>query len=101
MSIIMGKPLTYSVLLIVVTDMQENFADAYNKMWNSESSGQYLFFPVKSRYTFNGSAAGSAQSLQDKCDEICLQDLDLDRIWPTFGTKKHSSYVGSQFVIGM
>lgn len=76
------------------------FGEAYQKMHASESSTQYLFFPVKSRFTFNGSAAGSAESLQAACDRICSEDLELHRIWPGFGTNHHSKFAGSQFVIG-
>ena len=61
---------------------------------------QYLFFPVKSRFTFNGSDAGRAAALQEACDKLCIEDLDLDRIWRGFGTKSHTTFVGSQFVIG-
>jgi hypothetical protein len=51
-----------------------------------------LFFPVKSRFTFNGSDAGSAATLQEKVDEICLRDLDLNRLWKGFGSKSHKTY---------
>jgi hypothetical protein len=77
-----------------------DFGDAFRAMYNSEYSLQYLFFPVKSRFTFNGSEAGSLEELHAKCNEITLRDLELHRIWPGFGTKAHTSFFGSQFVIG-
>ncbi len=69
-------------------------------MFDSDSSTQYLFFPVKSRFTFNGSEAGAAEMLDNAVNEVVRQDLDLDRLWKGFATKSHSSYRGAQFVIG-
>jgi hypothetical protein len=76
------------------------FSEAFSEMYRSNYSTEYLFFPVKSRFTFNGSDAGSAAALQTTVDDVCREDLELDRIWPGFGTKRHTSFVGSQFVIG-
>ena len=77
-----------------------SFESAFKEMYRSKSSKQYLFFPVKSRYTFNGSEAGSAEALHEACNVIAEKDLDLSRIWKGFGTKAHKTLVGSQFVIG-
>lgn len=77
-----------------------NFGEAFTEMWESESSGQYLFFPVKSRFTFNGSTSGTSVSLQQVIDDLVQQDLDLNRIWPGFGSASHSTYHSAQFVIG-
>lgn len=76
------------------------FRSAFEKMFESNFSTEYLFFPVKSRFTFNGSAAGSASSLQEQVDDICRKDLDLDRIWKGFSSKSHKTFKGAQFVIG-
>lgn len=76
------------------------FTSAFHDMHKSNHSTEYLFFPVKSRFSFNGSDAGSAASLQSSVDDLCRKDLDLDRIWSGFGSKRHSTFMGSQFVIG-
>lgn len=39
-------------------------------------------------------------ALQKELNKLTLEDLELDRIWPGFGTKSHKTYFGSQFVIG-
>lgn len=69
-------------------------------MYNSSYSRQYLFFPVKSRYTFNGSEAGAAKDLESAVNKICVDDLDLNRIWRGFGSSNHTTFVGAQFVVG-
>lgn len=81
----------------VIMTFRESFTDVVT----NNQSKMYLFFPVKSRFNFNGSAAGSLERLQDAINEVVLQDLEIDKlIWNGFGTKKHSTYYGSQFVIG-
>lgn len=99
-------------------------------MLNSESSTQYIFFPVKSRFTFNGSKEGNDQSLQvcappsplslhhhlcflsfrlyiltliheqEAVNRVVIKDLELDRIWRGFGSPSHLTFAGAQFVIG-
>lgn len=76
------------------------FPDVFREIYGNSSSKKYLFFPVKSRFNFNGSEAGSVEALQDKLNDIALEDLDLSRIWPGFGTKNHASYYGTQIIIG-
>jgi hypothetical protein len=76
-----------------------NFADAFNTMYASNYSKEYLFFPVKSRFTFPGAEEGSAEMLQDAVNAICSEDLEFEkRFWPGFG--KHRNFLASQFVIG-
>lgn len=79
---------------------QVNFEKSFRELMSLNYSKEYLFFPVKSRFTFNGSEAGRAAQLQAACDDLCNEDLELDRIWPGFGSKRHSTFAGSQFVIG-
>ena len=76
------------------------FGDAFREMYDSDHSVQYLFFPVKSRFTFNGSAAGRNQMLEDAGNDIIKRDLELHRIWPGFGSKRHTTFATGQFVIG-
>lgn len=77
----------------------ECFGDAFREVFDSDYTNKYLFFPVKSRFMFNGSAA-STNLLQEVCDDIARRDLDLGRIYPGFGEKANPSYQGAQFVIG-
>jgi hypothetical protein len=96
-------PIVRNAVIGTLQDHRElvNFAEAYQEMYHKEYSTEYLFFPVKSRFTFNGSAEGNTNALQDKCDEICRKDLDFDRFWRGFGNKTHHpTYTASQFVIG-
>lgn len=77
-----------------------NFADSFRQLWDKDYAKEYIFFPVKSRFTFNGSDAGSAVRLQQAVDEICREDLDLNRIWPGFSTKAHTTFQGAQLIVG-
>eukprot|EP00595_Chromulina_sp_UTEXLB2642_P000239 CAMPEP_0196762986 /NCGR_PEP_ID=MMETSP1095-20130614/3169_1 /TAXON_ID=96789 ORGANISM="Chromulina nebulosa, Strain UTEXLB2642" /NCGR_SAMPLE_ID=MMETSP1095 /ASSEMBLY_ACC=CAM_ASM_000446 /LENGTH=219 /DNA_ID=CAMNT_0042115205 /DNA_START=428 /DNA_END=1087 /DNA_ORIENTATION=+ len=78
-----------------------SFDESYNEIIANEDSKMYLFFPVKSRFNFNGSDAGSLDQLQDAVNDVVLEDLQIDKlIWNGFGTKKHSTYFGSQLIIG-
>jgi hypothetical protein len=77
-----------------------NFGESFRELLEISSSKEYLFFPVKSRFTFNGSDEGAFKLLQDKVDQVCAEDLDFNLIWPGFGSKRHKSFAGSQFVIG-
>jgi hypothetical protein len=61
---------------------------------------EYIFFPVKSRFSFNGSEAGSDDHLQEAVDELCRSDLGLDRLWPGFATKRHTNFIACQMIIG-
>lgn len=89
----------------VVGTMQDDrqlvkFSDAYREMLQSSYSKQYIFFPVKSRFTFNGSEEGSSERLQEATNELCYHDLSLDRIRPGFGSKQHSNFLACQLIIG-
>ncbi len=48
---------------------------------------------------FNGSTA-STEDLQKLVDRVISADVELDRIFPGFGSKTHKTYNGGQFVIG-
>lgn len=76
------------------------FEEAFADIMDHDFSTTYLFFPVQSRFNFNGSDAGSLKKLQLEVNDIVRNDLDLDRIWKGFGTSAHSSYFGSQLIIG-
>ncbi|KAJ1410190.1 hypothetical protein B484DRAFT_455930 [Ochromonadaceae sp. CCMP2298] len=83
------------------------FKEAFTEIVENPDSKMYMFFPVKSRFHFNGSDLGSLEKLQalemlqEKINEVVLQDLEIDtRIWKGFGTKAHSTYYGSQLIIG-
>ena len=95
-------PIVRNAVVGTLQDHRElvNFEVAFRELLSLPSSKEYLFFPVKSRFTFNGSAAGRNENLQTVVDELCFDDLNLDLIWPGFGTKRHTTFAGSQFVIG-
>ena len=78
-----------------------NFSTVYESMLVDESSQEYLFFPVLSRFHLN--ATGPRRSIEDlktATNKLIREDLDLDRIWYGFGTKAHSTYKGAQFIAG-
>jgi hypothetical protein len=77
-----------------------SFADAFKEVHGNPDSKTYIFFPVKSRFNFNGSDVGSLEKLQETVNEVVLHDLELKRIWNGFGTKDHSTYFGAQIIIG-
>lgn len=74
------------------------FRDAYEEVLRNDSSKLYMFFPVKSRFSFNHSELGKLNALQDEINKVVMEDLELDRIWPGFG--KHSVYHGAQLIAG-
>lgn len=76
------------------------FADAFKEIVTDEESKLYIFFPVKSRFNFNGSDVGSIEALQEAVNDVVYNDLELKRIWPGFGSKAHSTFFGSQIIIG-
>ena len=57
------------------------FREAFTEVMEDPNSKKYLFFPVQSRENFNGSAAGTANALKEKINEVIKEDLDLDRIF--------------------
>jgi hypothetical protein len=77
------------------------FGEAFKGLVGDEQSKMYLFFPVKSRFNFNGTAElKELEALQEKLNEVTLEDLELHRIWQGFGTKAHKAYFGSQLIVG-
>lgn len=76
------------------------FREAFADVLENPECSKYLFFPVQSRENFNHSSLGANQALKHKVNEIVVRDLELDRIWPGFGTSAHSTFYGSQLVIG-
>lgn len=77
-----------------------SFAEAFDTIISDENSKMYIFFPVKSRFNFNGSDVGSMEALQEAVNDVVLNDLELSRIWKGFGTKAHKTYFGSQIIVG-
>jgi hypothetical protein len=73
------------------------FGDAFEEILTDELSKKSLFFPVKSRYSSDPSELSKAGALEKEINKLVLTDLDLDRIWPGFGT--HGTFYGSQFII--
>jgi hypothetical protein len=71
--------------------------EAINEVLGNEESLDYLFFPQLSRDTnmsFN-------EEILENVDRTVQEDLKLDKlIWNGFGTKIHSTFYGSQLIIG-
>lgn len=77
------------------------FREAFTEIVSDPDSKMYMFFPVKSRFSFNHSELGALEDLQNRINEVVLEDLEIDkRIWKGFGTKAHSTYFGSQLIVG-
>lgn len=95
-------PVVRNAVVGTLQDQREivRFDDSYRELLSLNYSKEYLFFPVKSRFTFNGSEAGSVAKLQQAVDEVCAEDFNFDLIWPGFGSKTHTTFAGAQFVIG-
>ncbi len=79
-----------------------SFEESYREILSNPNSKRYLFFPVKSRFSFNHSDLASLDKLQKKIDKIVLDDLQINqKIWPGFGDESvHKSYFGSQLIVG-
>lgn len=82
----------------------DTFGNAYEDVLANQSSMKYLFFPVKSRFNFNGSVTSdptAPQRLQDDVNKLAIEDLEINkRIWNGFGTKYHKKYMGTQIILG-
>ena len=76
------------------------FAPIADEILSVKDSSKYLFFPVKSRFQFNGSDAGAMEELISTVNNIVEEDLELSRIWPGFGGKNHKNFFGSQIIMG-
>lgn len=82
------------------TDYFKTIAD---DILGNKESRKYLFFPVKSRFQFNGSDAGSFESLIEDVNEVVHDELQLsEKIWNGFGTNDtvHGNFFGSQLIMG-
>ena len=77
-----------------------SFENAYDEILADAHSKLYLFFPVKSRFSFNHSELGALEKLQQDINKVVSDDLDLSRIWSGFGSKAHKTFYGSQLIIG-
>jgi hypothetical protein len=78
-----------------------SFREAFTEIVSDPDSKLYMFFPVKSRFSFNHSELGTLEELQNRINEVVLEDLQINkRVWEGFGTDKHSTYFGSQLIIG-
>lgn len=65
------------------------------------SSKKYLFFPVKSRFQYNGSGIEGYQNLVKDTNEIVHDDLEVERlIYKGFGTSADKLWRGSQIIMG-
>jgi len=78
----------------------ELFSTSFQRIFDSEYSKEYLFFPAKSRFTFKGVGAEEAQRLEERGNQIVKSDLDLNLIRPGLGDSGDSQFVTAQFVIG-
>lgn len=77
-----------------------SFGEVFPEIVNDPTNRAYLFFPVQSRFNFNGSDVNSAKALAKELNDIIREDLELDRIWKGFGTPAHKTFFGSQIIIG-
>lgn len=83
------------------SSIQYTFSDAFHKLLTQDYAKEYIFFPVKSRFSFNGSAEGSAQQLQDAVNTLCREDLEVDRLlWRGYSGKTHKNFIAYQMIIG-
>jgi len=79
------------------------FRTFIEEILSDKESKSYLFFPVKSRFQFNGSDVGAMDRLVSDVDELVHDDLELEsRVWKGFGKddKTHKNFVGSQIIAG-
>lgn len=76
------------------------FGEVFPEIVSDPNNRAYLFFPVQSRFNFNGSDPTTAKALAKELNDIIREDLDLDRLWKGFGTPAHKTYFGSQIIIG-
>eukprot|EP00604_Paraphysomonas_vestita_P003552 CAMPEP_0174822930 /NCGR_PEP_ID=MMETSP1107-20130205/19929_1 /TAXON_ID=36770 /ORGANISM="Paraphysomonas vestita, Strain GFlagA" /LENGTH=312 /DNA_ID=CAMNT_0016043477 /DNA_START=107 /DNA_END=1041 /DNA_ORIENTATION=- len=78
----------------------ESFRTSFNRVYDSEYSKEYLFFPAKSRYSFKGVTPEDAIRLEKRGNEIIKRDFDLNLIRPNLGNDKNTNFMTGQYVIG-
>jgi len=76
------------------------FGPIADEIITEKDSKKYLFFPVKSRFQFNGSNAGTMDELIGAVNDLVNEDLELDRVWPGFGETGRKNFMGSQLIMG-
>ena len=79
------------------------FSTIADDILTNNDSKKYLFFPIKSRFTFVGADEGSMEKLVEKINKLVHDDFELsDRIWNGFGTDDvtHKNFFGSQLIMG-
>mmetsp|Transcript_2284 Transcript_2284/g.3142 ORF Transcript_2284/g.3142 Transcript_2284/m.3142 type:complete len:376 (+) Transcript_2284:111-1238(+) len=81
----------------------DKFSNIANDILTNSESKKYLFFPVKSRFQFDGAAEGTMERLIEAINKMVHDDLELsDRIWNGFATNDvtHKNFFGSQLIMG-
>ena len=79
------------------------FSTIADDILTNNDSKKYLFFPIKSRFTFVGADEGSMEKLVEKINKLVHDDFELsDRIWNGFATNDvtHKNFFGSQLIMG-
>jgi hypothetical protein len=82
------------------TPLQEPFGQAYQRVFDSDYSNSYLFFPAKSRLTFKGIDEDAGAKLERIGNDLVKRDLNLQKIRPNFATPTDKLFISAQFVIG-
>lgn len=68
---------------------------------NDPTTRKYMFFPVQSRFqNTNDTQLQLETELSEKVNKLVRKDLELDRFWNGFGTSSHTSFIGSQMIVG-
>jgi hypothetical protein len=79
----------------------ELFKNAISEIYSDKNSKLYLFFPVKSRNQLTKMGKAEAERLVQNVNTLVAEDLEIhNKIWSGFGTSAHSTFGGSQLVIG-
>lgn len=79
---------------------QEPFGEAYHRVYDSDYSNSYLFFPAKSRLTFKGIDEDAGEMLEKRGNELVKRDLDLQKIRLGLSAPSDKRFISAQFVIG-
>merc|ERR1719330_131755 len=79
----------------------DSFRNISTDILTDLSSKKYLFFPVKSRFQYNGSDTEGYENLVRDTNEIVHDDLEVEKfIYKGFGTTADKMWRGSQIIMG-
>jgi hypothetical protein len=78
-----------------------NVGEAFYNVATNSTPENYLFFPHLSRFKYSPEEMLKFQALVKDANDLVSRDLQLEeKLWKGFGTASHSTFKGSQILVG-